>query len=187
ANERDVNPSNNQASAQVTVSNQPSIYGRVALANNNPLPSATLSLTGAQTTSKQTDNQGFYQFANLQSGGNYTVTPSLNNYSFEPPSRNFSPLNTDQAADFVATQCSYSLAPTNQSFGANGGSGSITVTATPRCPWTAVSSASWIKITSGASGAGNGAVNFTVDPASAPRNGHITVAGQNFVVWQGVN
>lgn len=56
-----MNPSNNQASAQVTISNQPSIYGRVALANNNPPPGATLSLTGAQTASKQTDNQGLYQ------------------------------------------------------------------------------------------------------------------------------
>src|SRR5262249_28302186 len=55
-NERDGNQSNNQASAQVTISNQPSIYGRVTLSNNNPLPGVTLNLTGAQTANRQTNN-----------------------------------------------------------------------------------------------------------------------------------
>ncbi len=186
-NEREVNQANNQASAQVTISNQPSIYGRVRLANNDTLPGVTLNLTGAQTASQQVNDQGFYQFANLQTGGDYAVTPSLNNYSFEPPSRSFNQLNADQSADFVATQCSYALTPTNQTFEAGGGGGMITVTATPRCPWTAVASASWIKITSAASGSGNGSVTFTVDPAQAPRAGRITIGGQSFLIWQGVN
>ena len=186
-NERDGNQSNNQASAQVTISNQPSIHGRVALPNNNPLPGVTLNLTGAHTDSRQSDTQGVYQFGNLQSGGNYTVTPSANNFSFEPASRAFNPLNADQEANFVATQCAYALAPTNQTFDAAGGTGAITVIAPPRCPWTATPGASWIRITSGASGAGNGSVTFSVDPATAPRSGRIAIADQNFVVWQGVN
>ncbi|MGH9936957.1 MAG: FG-GAP-like repeat-containing protein, partial [Blastocatellia bacterium] len=171
----------------VTISNQPSIYGRVTLSNNNPLSGVTLNLTGAQTASRQTDNQGFYQFANLQSGGDYAVTPSLDNFSFEPASRGFNTLNADQEANFVAARCSYSLTPANQSFDAAGGTGAIMVTAPPRCPWTATPSASWIKITSGASGAGNGSVTFSVDPTTAPRGGHITIADQNFAIWQGVN
>ncbi|HKC88536.1 MAG TPA: SBBP repeat-containing protein, partial [Blastocatellia bacterium] len=186
-NERDGNQSNNQASSQVTISNQPSIYGRVTLSNNNPLPGVTLNLTGAQTANRQTNNQGFYQFSDLQSGGDYTVTPSLNNYSFEPASRSFTTLSADQEANFVATQCSYALTPSNQTFDAAGGTGTITVMAPPRCPWTVTPNASWIKITSGASGAGNGSVAFSVDPATAPRSGHITIADQNFAIWQGVN
>src|SRR5262249_53930992 len=152
-NERDGNQSNNQASAQVTISNQPSIYGRVTLSNNDPLPGATLNLTGAQTSSRQTDSQGSYQFSDLQSGGDYAVTPALNNSSFEPASRSFTAINADQVANFVATRCSYTLTPMNQSFDAAGGTGTIMVTAPPRCPWTATASATWIKITSVASGA----------------------------------
>ncbi|MCI0392717.1 MAG: FG-GAP-like repeat-containing protein [Acidobacteria bacterium] len=187
ANERDGNQSNNQASAQVTISNQPSIYGRVTLSNNSPLQGVALNLTGGLTASRQTDNQGFYQFADLQSGGDYTVTPSLNNFSFDPASRGFNALNSDQEANFVATRCTYTLTPMNQSFNAAGGTGSIMVTAPPRCPWTATPSESWIKITSGASGAGNGSVTFSVDPAQAPRSGRITIADQNFSIFQGVN
>src|SRR5262249_16060404 len=89
--------------------------------------------------------------------------------------------------NFVATRCSYTLTPMNQSFDAAGGTGTIMVTAPPRCPWTATASATWIKITSVASGAGNGTVAFSVDPATAPRSGRIAIADQSFAIWQGVN
>ena len=147
-NERDVDQTNNQASAQVTISNQPSIYGQVTLTNNNQLSGVTMNLTGAQTASRQTNNQGFYQFADLLTGSDYVVTPLLNNFSFEPASRNYNALNADQEANFVATQCTYALTPMNQTFDGAGGTGTISVTAPPRCQWTATPSASWIRITS---------------------------------------
>jgi len=186
-NETDSSQTNNQAMLQVTISNQPSIYGRVTLANGNPLAAVTINLIGAATLSQQTNAQGFYQFASLPIAGNYTVTPASANYSFEPAMREINNLTADQSADFVATQCTYALSPTNQNFEANGGAGTFTVAAPPRCAWTAAASASWIKITSGLSGAGNGTVSFTVDPAQTPRAGRITVAGQSFLIWQGVN
>ncbi|MEO6724784.1 MAG: FG-GAP-like repeat-containing protein [Blastocatellia bacterium] len=186
-NETDSNQSNNQTLLQITISNRPSIYGRVTLANGNPLAGITLSLTGALTGTQQSNSQGFYQFANLPPSGNYTVTPVTAGYSYEPAVRDFNMLNSDQAADFIATPCSYALTPTNQSFEANGGGGTITVTATARCPWMAATTSSWIKITSGASGAGNGMIAFTVDPTQTPRAGRITVADQSFLIWQGVN
>ncbi len=185
--EPDGNTANNQANAQITASAQPSIYGRVTLANNDALAGVTMSLGGASSSTQQTNGNGFYQFANLQTGANYTVTPSRNGYSFEPPSRGANNLNSDQSADFTATPCSYSIAPVNQSFGASGGNGSVTVTATPRCPWTAATADNWITINSGASGSGNGSVNFTVAATTAPRVGRIVVAGQTFAVYQGFN
>jgi uncharacterized protein (TIGR03437 family) len=185
-NEPDPIQSNNQATAQITVSSQPSIAGRVAGASGQGVSGVTMTLAGGQTATQQTGADGSYQFANLTAGVAFTITPSRDNYSFEPASRSFQNLSADQTADFAATVCGYSIATATQSFAAGGGNGSIAVTATPRCPWTASSSDGWITITTGASGAGDGAVNFTVSPSTLPRSGRITVAGRNFAVYQGV-
>jgi hypothetical protein len=81
-------------------------------------------------------------------------------------------------------QCTYSIAPTSQNVGAGGGTGSVGVTAGSGCPWTAGSNASWIHVTSGGSGSGNGSVGYSVDAntTSTPRSGTMTIAGQTFTV-----
>jgi uncharacterized protein (TIGR03437 family) len=82
--------------------------------------------------------------------------------------------------------CAYSINPTSQSFSVSGGNGSLTVNTQAGCAWTATSNASFITITSGSSGNGSGAVNYTVAAnAGAARSGTITVAGQTFTVNQG--
>ncbi|MGH9840639.1 MAG: BACON domain-containing protein [Blastocatellia bacterium] len=75
--------------------------------------------------------------------------------------------------------CTYTLNPnTAQNYGAAGGSGTVNVTAPAGCAWTAVSNASWITITSGSSGSGNGTVNYTVAAnIGPPRSGTMTIAG----------
>jgi uncharacterized protein (TIGR03437 family) len=83
--------------------------------------------------------------------------------------------------------CNFTLAATGQSFGAVGGTGSVALTADPAgCAWTATSNADWITITSGASGSGNGTINFTVAPGNSgnTRVGTINIAGRSFVVTQ---
>jgi hypothetical protein len=82
--------------------------------------------------------------------------------------------------------CSYTISPTNQSFTGAGGTGSIGVTTTAGCTWVAVSNDAWITVTSGASGSGNGTVNFSVaaNGTGNQRTGTITVAGQTFTVTQ---
>src|SRR4030095_8956278 len=52
--------------------------------------------------------------------------------------------------------------------------------------WNAVSNDSFITINSGASGTGNGTVNFTVAPntTGAARTGTLTVAGRNVTITQ---
>ncbi|HMV85973.1 MAG TPA: BACON domain-containing carbohydrate-binding protein [Blastocatellia bacterium] len=88
----------------------------------------------------------------------------------------------------ASTQCNYDIAPTNQDFSAAAGTGSVSVTAGSGCSWTASSNAPWLTITSGASGSGNGAVNFSVaaNTTGALRTGTLTVAGKTFTVNQGV-
>ena len=82
--------------------------------------------------------------------------------------------------------CASSINPTSQSIGAAGGAGTqIAVTSTAGCAWTATTSDTWITITSGATGSGNGTVNFTIAANSGPsRIGTISVAGQTFTVNQ---
>ena len=83
--------------------------------------------------------------------------------------------------------CTFVISPENATYPASGGSGQIDVTVTTgtSCPWTAVDNATWITITSGASGSGNGTVSYTVaaNPGLA-RNGRITIADKTFRVNQ---
>ena len=92
---------------------------------------------------------------------------------------------TDVPTDCGGT-CTFSISPTSASYPAAGGTGSVTVTAGVGCNWTAVSNNSFITITSGASGSGNGTVNYSVaaNTLITTRNGSMTIAGNNFAVTQ---
>jgi PKD repeat protein len=91
---------------------------------------------------------------------------------------------------FTITQsglnCSYSISPSNQNFGADGGNGTISVSATSGCDWNATENANWIVITSGTSGTGNGTVEFSVTSNSGmdERSANLTIAGKTFSVSQ---
>ena len=83
--------------------------------------------------------------------------------------------------------CSYSLSSTSLSLGKNQSSGrTVNVITTPGCTWTATANASWLTITEGASGSGNGTVRFDVDrnDTNNPRIGTLTIAGITFTVNQ---
>jgi hypothetical protein len=82
--------------------------------------------------------------------------------------------------------CTYSINPLGDSFAAAGGSGNVTVTAPGGCAWTAVSNnPSFIHVTAGSSGSGNGSVSYTVDPnTGVARTGSITIAGLTFSITQ---
>lgn len=82
--------------------------------------------------------------------------------------------------------CVASLSPTNQIFKGSGGTGSFNVTAAGTCNWTAVPSDSFITITSGATGSGNGTVTFSLASNTGPlRSAQIVVSGQVFNIAQG--
>ena len=86
------------------------------------------------------------------------------------------------------TGCTYSVGPTSRTFASNGGTGSIDVTAESGCPWTATGNQPfWLTITSGATGTGNGTVNYSVaiNPAIGERLATITIDGQLHSITQG--
>jgi hypothetical protein len=69
--------------------------------------------------------------------------------------------------------------------GAGAGSGSVGVSAASGCPWTASSNASWITVSSGASGNGAGVVTYAAQAnTGATRTGTLTIAGRAFTVTQ---
>jgi hypothetical protein len=81
--------------------------------------------------------------------------------------------------------CSYSISPTSASYGASGGNGSVSVSTTAGCQWTASSNNSWIHVTGGSSGNGPGTVSYSVDANSGgARTGTVTIAGRTFTVNQ---
>ena len=58
--------------------------------------------------------------------------------------------------------CQFEISPTTDSVPASGASGVITIVGPIECEWTATSGDSWIRITSNASGSGNGTVSYNL-------------------------
>ena len=89
---------------------------------------------------------------------------------------------------FTVTQgvgCSYSISPSSQSVGGVGGTASVALTAPAGCSWTSSSNASWIAVSSGSTGSGNGLVQLVIAAnADAARSGTVSIAGQTFTINQ---
>ncbi len=183
----DLNTTNNAATQETRVVATPSIYGRVT-AGGAGLRDVTMAMSGAQRPVTTTNATGDYQFAELSSSGNYTVTPQRAGYVFNPPARSFDNVTRDQRGDFAAVACAFTLSQRTQSFQAVGGMGSVTMTATdPQCAWTARSNAPWLTLNSAASGNGTTTVRFTVAPTVTARQGSIQVGGQVLGIFQEFN
>jgi hypothetical protein len=89
---------------------------------------------------------------------------------------------------FTVTQgqgCTFALNPSSQAIPLGGGTGTFNVVTAAGCGWTAASPDSWVTITAGATGSGNGTVSFSAAPNTGPaRTGRITVADQTFTIEQ---
>ena len=81
---------------------------------------------------------------------------------------------------------SMSIAATSKSFGTGAGTGSVGVTAVTGCIWAVTNNASsWVTVSGGASGSGNGTVSYSVAAnTGAARNGTLTIAGKTYTVSQ---
>ena len=101
------------------------------------------------------------------------------------PTPNPSPTPTPPPAPAPPT-CSYTINPSSLTVPAKGGEGSTAVSAGAGCAWTARSEDGWIKVSSGTSGNGNGAVTFVVEEhkGKGDRTGTLTIAGRTFTVRQ---
>lgn len=97
-------------------------------------------------------------------------------------------IRVDAAGNALCPYAGYALSPAGKlaGFCATGGNGQVGVTTTAACMWTAGSNTSWIGITSGTNGTGNGTVKYAVQPCwgNQIRYGTMTIAGQTFTVKQ---
>jgi uncharacterized repeat protein (TIGR01451 family) len=86
----------------------------------------------------------------------------------------------------ASSSCTYSLNPSSATAPSGGQSASVAVSAKSGCAWSAASNASWISVTGGASGSGNGTVSYSVaaNTSSTARTGSLTIAGLSFTVTQ---
>ncbi|MGH9833231.1 MAG: YCF48-related protein, partial [Blastocatellia bacterium] len=134
----------------------------------------------------ENDDGGGRTNARLPSGVAFFTLPTSGTYTIEVTS--FSGARTGNYTISLSAgspNCAYSISSNNQSFTAAGGAHRVNVTAGSGCDWQAASGASWATISSGASGAGAGVVNFTVAPnQGGARAAKLFVAGQIFTVIQ---
>ena len=79
-----------------------SIGGRVTQTNGEGLGGVVIALNGAQSQTTTTDANGYYSFANLEQGSNYTVLPTKAGYTFNPPSQSVNGLVSNQTLNFTA-------------------------------------------------------------------------------------
>ncbi len=85
-----------------------------------------------------------------------------------------------------AAPCTYNILPSSGSFTADGGTGSVSVTASSTsCAWTASESLSWVSLsTAGGTGNGTVTVNVTANTGVAARFGSVLIAGKSYIINQ---
>jgi hypothetical protein len=80
------------------------ITGRIISTTDTAISGVTVTLSGSQTGSATTDDQGLYTIPSVGLGGTYTVTPSKTGYSFGPASQTVSSMAGDQVMNFVGQE-----------------------------------------------------------------------------------
>jgi len=87
----------------------------------------------------------------------------------------------------ASISCSYSTSPINRSHNSGANSNTISIySSSPNCDWIATSDSSWINITEGENGSGNGTVYYSIPEnlSAQDRIGNITIANQTFRITQ---
>lgn len=94
--------------------------------------------------------------------------------------------DVNQIGGAGSLSCSYNLSRTQDAFSSAGGSSSLLVTAAQGCEWTVTQQPSWLTVTAGLAGNGDGVVGYTASPntTGAARSGQLVLAGQTVTVTQ---
>jgi hypothetical protein len=73
-----------------------SIKGSILDSKNAGISGVKVTISGDSSGSVTTTSTGTYEFANLKQGKNYTITPTKDKSTFNPPSKSYSALAADQ-------------------------------------------------------------------------------------------
>jgi N-acetylneuraminic acid mutarotase len=82
--------------------------GQVTVDGAN-LSGVSVNLSGPQTKTTATDQNGRYSFEGLQASDTYTITPSKTSHTFNPPSKVLINPRGRQTVDFTATLATHSI------------------------------------------------------------------------------
>ena len=154
--------------------------------------SATVTVTGTNCSWSAQANQ-FWIHITSGNGGtgtntiNYTVDPNTELQRFGRIIVTHTIGTTDISFSQDGGPCTVSVDPTTQAVGNAGGTFNLAVTSP--CQWTVASDASWLTISSGASGTGNGTISYaaSANPGTTSRTGHLTVTAGSATAQLTVN
>jgi hypothetical protein len=107
-------------------------------------------------------------------------------YYFAVTAYNEAGQESEPAGPLGVNTCTHKLSPKKKTFKDIGGTGTVNVVTQPDCEWTAASSASWLRITEGRSGAGPGVITYSIEPNETyeTRAAVSTFAGKFFTLKQ---
>lgn len=143
--------------------------------------------TGATCNWTSTSNAAWITLTGGTSGsGNGTVSYSVTANTFAAARSGSIAIAGQNFSITQAAGCSFGISPTSLSITSAARTGTVAVSAGPGCAWTSSSNASWISITSGGTGNGNGTLAYSIaaNTTIANRTGIVTIAGQAFTVNQ---
>src|SRR5436190_4438290 len=150
--------------------------------------SASISVTTGPTCTWTASTGDPSWLTPASAGGTGSGTVSLDAAANTGSSRSttFTIAGQTWPASQAPANCGTTLSPSNQSFTNAGGAAPIGVTSGGWCSWTATSSdPSWLTVTGGVSGSGNGTVTIGVAANNAGgRTGFVTIGGQTFTASQ---
>ncbi len=89
--------------------NLPSISGVVVDSNGDPMSGVSMSLTGTDSRTTETDSDGVFRFVNLTPNGNYNVSPKQVGYLFDEYNTNFVNITGEETVVFEGTQSNFQV------------------------------------------------------------------------------
>ena len=166
----------------------------------NPFPTDLSHYAPLHVILKPTDSQTIYVgyrhhvYTSTDGGDNWRkLTPELSadvliqSLAIDPSGTSVHVGTPRGVFDYhFASPCAAALSPTSQSFAAEGGAGSVTVTAPDDCRWIAESDADWLRVSSPSSGSGSATLSYTValNESTAQRTGRLGIGGRVLKVTQ---
>lgn len=148
----------------------------------------TFSLAGTTPKIASVNDGTGARTVTYDAAGNETATGSRT-YSYSPRNHLLAAerrYSYDGRGVRTSALCGAAITPTTAAISAAGGSQTLSIAVAADCAWTAASLTSWITVTSGTLGSGNGTVSYSVtaNPTTVSRTGTIEAGGQLFTVTQ---
>jgi len=126
--------------------------------------------------------------AGANGSGNGTVTFSVNpNGGVNPISGTLNIAGHTYTVNEAGAGCSYSLSASIDSLSAGAQTGFVNIFTSASCTWTAMPDSTWLTLTAGSAGTGNGTASYavTANPGAGSRTSHLIISGGlSFTVTQ---